>query len=134
MGFRLKSPGTRPPRGSVIVMNEKTLTEAITDGGIPWINFFNGRLLSGEDLSKEQNSNLEGRRRLGRAIGEGVANGLEVSIPKGVNTRETPYVVVEAGLAINRQGQTVWLENQTNVKLTRPVNAGSNVATELAFD
>ena len=115
-------------------MNEKRLTEAITEGGIPWINFFNGRLLSGEDLSKEQDSNLKGRRRLGLAIGEGVANGLEVSIPKGVNTRETPYVVVERGLAINRQGQTVWLENQTNVKLTRPVNAGGSVATDLAFD
>ena len=115
-------------------MNEKRLTEAITEGGIPWINFFNGRLLSGEDLSKEQNSNLEGRRRLGRAIGEGVAYGLEVSIPQGVNSRETPYVLVEAGLAINRQGQSLSLASQTKVKLTRPVNADSSVATDLAFD
>lgn len=115
--------------------NEKRLTETITEGGIPWINFFNGRLLSGEDLSKEQNSNLEGRRRLGRAIGEGVAYGLEVSAPKGdINTRETPYVVVEAGLAINNQGQTLRLENQTKVKLTRPLNADSNVATGFDFD
>ena len=97
-------------------MNEKRLTEAITEGGIPWINFFNGRLLSGEDLSKEQNSNLEGRRRLGRAIGEGVAYGLEVSIPQGVNSRETPYVLVEAGLAINRQGQSLSLASQTDRK------------------
>jgi hypothetical protein len=116
------------------MMNEKRLTEAITEGGIPWINFFNGRLLSGEDLSKEQNSNLEGRRRLGRAIGEGVAQGLEVSISKGVNTRETPYVLVEAGLAINRQGQTLWLESPTKVKLGRPVNAETGVVTEAAFD
>jgi hypothetical protein len=116
------------------MINEKRLTEAITEGGIPWINFFNGRLLSGEDLSKEQQSNLQGRRRLGFAIGEGVVEGLEVSSPKGVNTRDTPYVIVKAGLAINRQGQTLRLENQTNVKLTRPVNAEAEVATGGAFD
>lgn len=113
---------------------EKRLTEAITDGGIPWINFFNGRLLSGEDLSKEQNSNLEGRRRLGRAIGEGVVQGLEVKAADNINTRESPQVLIEPGLAINRQGQTLWLEYQTGVKLTRPLNAESNVATGFAFD
>lgn len=116
------------------MINEKRLTEPITEGGIPWINFFNGRLLSGEDLSKEQNSNLEGRRRLGRAIGEGVAYGLEVSILKDVNTRETPYVVVDQGLAINRQGQTMRLQSQTKVRLKRPVNADQNDAAEIAFD
>lgn len=116
------------------MINEKRLTEPITEGGIPWINFFNGRLLSGEDLSKEQNSNLEGRRRLGRAIGEGVAYGLEVSILKDVNTRETPYVVVDQGLAINRQGQTMRLQSPTKVRLKRPINADQNDAAEIAFD
>ncbi len=116
------------------MINEKRLTEAITEGGIPWINFFNGRLLSGEDLSKEQQSNLKGRRRLGVALGEGVAEGLEVSSPDGVNTRDTPFVIVEAGLAINRQGQTLKLEHQTNVKLTRPINAEAEVTTGGAFD
>lgn len=115
------------------MINETKLTETITEGGISWINFFNGRLLSGEDLSKEQSSNLEGRRRLGRATGEGVASGLEVSIPDNVNTRETPYVVVKAGLAINRQGQTLSLTAETNVKLTRPLNAGAAVVTGEAF-
>lgn len=115
------------------MINEKRLTEPITEGGIPWINFFNGRLLSGEDLSKEQNSNLEGRRRLGRAIGEGVAYGLEVSTLKGVDTRETPYVVVGRGLAINRLGQTLWLENPTKVRLKRTVN-GDQDEVSIAFD
>jgi hypothetical protein len=115
------------------MIDETRLTETVTKGGIPWINFFNGRLLSGEDLSKEQNSNLEGRRRLGRAIGEGVATGLEVSIPPNVNTRETPYVVVNAGLAINQQGQTLSLSAETNVKLTRPVNARATDTTAQTF-
>ena len=116
------------------MVNEKRLTETITEGGIPWINFFNGRLLSGEDLRAEQDSNLKGRRRLGLGIGEGVVQGLEVKLPNGgVNTRETPSVVVEAGLAINRQGQTLWLENQTNVKLTRPLNADLSAAGDVAF-
>lgn len=103
-------------------MNEKRLTEAVTKGGTEWINFFNGRLLSGEDLSKEQGSNLKERRKLGCAIGEGVSYGLEVSIPKGINTREEPAVLVEAGLAINRQGQTLSLQEQTRVKLARPLS------------
>lgn len=112
-------------------MNEKRLTEAVTEGGTEWINFFNGRLLSGEDLSREQNSNLEGRRKLGRAIGEGVSYGLEVSIPKGINTREEPAVLVEAGLAINRQGQTLSLQEQTRVNLARPLaNANANASAD----
>ena len=115
------------------MINETRLTETITKGGLSWINFFNGRLLSGEDLSKEQSSNFEGRRRLGRAIGEGVAAGLEVSIPENVNTRETPYVVVKAGLAINQQGQTLSLAGETNVKLTRPLNTAATVAGSETF-
>ncbi|HEY0006838.1 MAG TPA: hypothetical protein VGB17_18810 [Pyrinomonadaceae bacterium] len=115
-------------------MNEKRLTETITEDGISWINFFNGRLLSGEDLSREQDSNLEGRRRLGRAIGEGIAYGLEVSIAKGVNTRESPQVEVEAGLALNRQGQSLSLGSRTRVRLARPVNAESVDFSGSAFD
>jgi hypothetical protein len=107
--------------GAEVKMNEKRLTEAITEGGIQWINFFNGRLLSGEDLSKEQSSNFEGRRKLGRAIGEGIAYGLEVSVPKGIDTRREPSVLVEAGLALNRQGQTLSLQSQTRVRLARPL-------------
>src|SRR5204863_4069856 len=58
----------------------------------------------------------------------------EVSIPEGVNTRETPYVIVKAGLAINRQGQTLSLASETNVKLTRPVNADTSSPADVTFD
>ncbi len=56
-----------------------SLQQPILDGGIRSINFFNGRLLSARDLTREQSANREADRRLGQAIGEGIAYGLEVS-------------------------------------------------------
>ena len=54
-----------------------SLQQPILDGGIRSINFFNGRLLSARDLTREQSANREAERRLGRAIGEGIAYGYE---------------------------------------------------------
>jgi hypothetical protein len=102
-------------------MEAKQLTAAILDGGIRSINFFNGRLLSGEDLSQEQTAHRAGQRRLGQAIGEGIAFGLEVSETLGSSTKEVPVVTVTAGLAVNRQGETLALPTRTDVSLVRPV-------------
>ena len=43
------------------------------------VNFFNGRLLTGEDLTAEQQANRVAHSLLGQAAGAGVAYGLEVS-------------------------------------------------------
>lgn len=110
-------------------MSITNLQTAILNGGIYWNNFFNGRLLSGEDLSQEQADNLEGRRRLGRPIGDGVAFGLSTSETLG-SAASAPTVTVTAGLAINRQGQTLALNEDTDVSLVRPSNGnGSAVST-----
>jgi hypothetical protein len=94
------------------------LQQPILDGGIRSINFFNGRLLSARDLTREQSAYREADRRLGQAIGEGIAYGLEVS--KSLNSTEAaPAVTVEAGLAVNRTGQTLMLSGKTEVALVR---------------
>lgn len=100
-------------------MDAKQLTEAITDGGIFSTNFFNGRLLSGEDLTREQEANRAARLRLGQAVGAGVAYGLEVATPAGVDTRVAPSVRVEAGMALNARGETLVLNQPTLLSLVR---------------
>jgi hypothetical protein len=102
-------------------MDTKHLTEAILDGGIRSINFFNGRLLSGEDMSQEHAAHSAGRRRLGQAIGTGIAFGLEVSETLGRSTTAAPVVTVTAGLAINRRGETLVLPATVDVSLVHPV-------------
>ena len=42
------------------------LDQAITAGGVRSINFFNGRLLTGDALSREQEGISQARRRLGQ--------------------------------------------------------------------
>jgi len=59
-------------------MSTKQLAETITDGGIHLTNFFNGRLLTAEDLRAEQSANRQQHQQLGRAIGEGIITGLQV--------------------------------------------------------
>ena len=106
-------------------MDAKQLTEAITEDGIHSTNFFNGRLLSGEDLTREQQANRAARLRLGQAVGAGVAFGLEVAAPPGVDTRLQPSVQVEAGMALNARGETLVLNKPTLLSLVRLPGGGA---------
>lgn len=94
----------------------------LLDGGIRSVNFFNGRLLSGEDLSTEQEANREAQQRLGRAIGQGIITGLEVTMPPPGETDgytpPSPTVAVKRGMAINAFGQTLMLSDDIHVALT----------------
>jgi hypothetical protein len=100
------------------------LQQPVIDGGIRSINFFNGRMLTARDLTREQTANREATRRLGQAVGEGVAYGLELS-ESPASTTEAPVVAVAAGLAVNRQGQTLWLRDKTDVALVRKASAST---------
>jgi len=100
-----------------------SLQQPILDGGIRSINFFNGRLLSARDLTREQSANREADRRLGQAAGEGIAYGLEVS-KSLASTQQSPVVTVESGLAINRLGQTLMLSAKTEIALVRKATPG----------
>src|SRR5262245_19841353 len=99
------------------------LQQPLTDGGIRSVNFFNGRLLSGRDLTREQDARREADARLGRAIGDGVAYGLEVARDVARDTPSAPLLRVKAGLAVNRVGQTLRLATDASVALTRPFGA-----------
>jgi hypothetical protein len=96
-------------------MAVRQLSELIRDDDLKFIKFFNGRLLSGEDLSREQASHREARRRAGFAIGYGIAEGLEVTIRN--RSRQDAMVQVAKGLAINRHGHVVTLPESVDLAL-----------------
>jgi hypothetical protein len=99
------------------------LQQPLKDGGIRSVNFFNGRLLSGRDLSREQAARREADARLGLAIGDGVAFGLEAVRDIGLDKPAAPVLRIRAGLAVNRRGQTLYLPGDTSVALTRAFDA-----------
>ena len=105
------------PGGITEWIQATDLQQPVVDGGIRSVNFFNGRMLTARDLTREQAANREVDRRLGRAVGEGIAYGFEVS-KSPESTNESPVVSVEPGLAVNRQGQTLWLQDKTDVALS----------------
>ncbi len=107
----------------------KLLQQTILDGGIRAVNFFNGRLLTGEDLTREQTARREADRRFGIALGDGIAWGLEVQVAKD-QTHGTA-VTINAGLAINRNGQTLHLPSALDVLLSD--RSAPKVATTRSF-
>lgn len=80
----------------------------LLDQGIRAVNFFNGRLVTSGDLSRDQQARREGDARLGQANGSGVVCGLEVTMDGVASDRR---LAVKAGLAVNRAGQTLCLGN-----------------------
>ena len=99
------------------------LQQPLTDGGIRTVNFFNGRLLTSKDLSREQEARRLSDTRLGLALGEGVAFGLEVARDTSPKLPAGSFVRISAGLAVNRDGQTLRLTQDTTVALTRQFTA-----------
>jgi hypothetical protein len=95
------------------------LLSPILKDGLRSPNFFNGRLVSGEDLTTEHDATMERLARLGRAVGSGVAYGLWVKLGPSVDKTAPPVLTVEAGLAVNRCGQTVRLAVTASVTLVR---------------
>src|SRR5689334_22325009 len=104
-------------------MNRVDLLEPLLEGGITNTNFFNGRLLSAEDLRAEQKAGRQQRAQLGRAIGAGVVDGLWVE--RVATGGELAAVLrVSAGLALNSAGQSLTLPSDTEVALVRAPDAG----------
>jgi hypothetical protein len=92
-------------------MNAVQLDQFVRDDSLRRINFFNGRLLSAEDLTTEQSANRAQARHLGVAIGAGVSYGLEVARiePAPSSKIKDLQVEVKAGLAVNRHGEALYL-------------------------
>jgi hypothetical protein len=99
------------------------LQQPLKEGAIRSVNFFNGRLLTSKDLTREQQARREADWRTGLAIGDGVAFGLEVARDVTLDQPAAPVVRVKAGLAVNRKGQTLRLPADTSVALARRFDA-----------
>ncbi|WP_420125855.1 hypothetical protein [Longimicrobium sp.] len=91
------------------------LLQPVVEDGVRITNFFNGRLLTAEDLRREQDAVRDRHRGLAGAVGEGVVQGLEVSL----DTRElpAPTVRITAGLGFNRDGDPVALPRDVQLRL-----------------
>lgn len=102
-----------------VQLNSPVLTDGILN-----TNFFNGRVLAAEDLTALQTASAQQRRQLGRAIGDGVACGLEVTL--GTSTDPTVTVLhVTAGLAFDRKGDAVALSTDVDVAITTTLQVQS---------
>lgn len=102
-----------------------------TDDGIRTVNFFNGRLLTGRDLSREQQARREADSRMGQAIGDGVGEGLMVSHLGKVAPGGRPAAAIAPGFAVNRLGQVLRLS--APVKLALATVVAPTPATRLCL-
>ncbi len=116
-------------------MSATQLDTPFLDGGVRSTNFFNGRILSREDLQREQDAERAIHLRLGRATGDGIVSGFEVEATAlGGSSVTAPAVTVHPGLAVNRQGQTIALDRDVDVSLLAPSASGSAAAPTSSLD
>ena len=102
-------------------MSVNKLLDPILQQGIRHTNFFEGRLLTGEDLRNQQQANREHDRLLGRSIGSGIVEGLELELLQDGLDGSVPTVRIKKGLAINRTGEIIGLpENDITLALAEP--------------
>lgn len=99
-------------------MSTQTIDQPFVAGNaLRSVNFFNGRLLTGDDLSREQATQETRLHRVGRAVGSGVATGFEVVEALASSTHSRPVVTVSAGLALSRSGIALELPATVDVSL-----------------
>jgi hypothetical protein len=98
-------------------MAATTLGTPLADEAIRDINFFNGRLLTGADLQREQAARQLADRRVGAASGPGIAWGLEVSALAGLPPGR---VKVTRGLGVAPSGLVLHLATDPTVQLVAP--------------
>jgi hypothetical protein len=107
-------------------MTTQTLDQPyVASTALRTVNFFNGRLLTGDDLSREQATQEALRRRLGRATGEGIAFGFEVEEQHALSSKQKPVVTVSGGLAVTRSGIALQLDADLDVALYRDTATAS---------
>jgi hypothetical protein len=98
------------------------LLQPLLAGGIQRNHFFNGRLLSAEDLRAEQDASRAQARGLARGLGPGVAQGLEVAIR---SRSPVPTLRVEAGIGFNGLGDPVRLAEPCELRLVPPATTAA---------
>lgn len=109
----------------------KALNTPIVKGGLERIPFFNGRVLTAEDLQTEQDANETERKRLGRALGTGVLEGL--FIDRGSGDPPTT-VTVESGRALAPSGRVVELPSDIKLSILSEIDRAETAGTKGQFD
>jgi hypothetical protein len=112
-------------------MSRVELLEPVFQDGIQNTNFFNGRLLSAEDLRTEQRAARAQRAQLAEAVGAGVVRGLRVAragVGSPPGSTASAVVTVSAGLAFNGSGQALELRADTEVALVREADTAATGA------
>ncbi|MCK6546766.1 hypothetical protein L6R52_13025 [Myxococcota bacterium] len=104
----------------------KLLDEAVLVDPITHVNFFNGRLLTAEDLRTERRALARKARRLGRAVGGGVVEGLWVEPVAAGGTA----VRISAGLAISPEGDVIELPSAVDLTLAKREERRPNGAAD----
>ncbi|HEY2900421.1 MAG TPA: hypothetical protein VGL59_07595, partial [Polyangia bacterium] len=108
-------------------MSATALDTPFLDGGLRSTNYFNGRILSREDLQRDRDAGRAIDQRLGLALGHGIVSGFEVEAKAiGGSSIQQPVVTVRAGLAVNRSGQTVALDRDVDVALLQPTGTATS--------
>jgi len=109
--------------------------QPVVSGGIESPVFFNGRLLTGEDLTREQMANETARRRLGQLAGTGVSCGFRVSdvtaaaAPPAV---AQPVLHITGGRTVNGDGCLLELAAPIDLALTRDTTSESGAGATFA--
>ena len=111
----------------------KALHDPILDDGIAFTAYFNGRLLSSEDLARDQRAHRDARRRLGQAVGDGVAIGLEVFEASGQTSASSPVITVQPGVAVNRKGHALSLAHAVDLRLVRGKTTSTDASVVTSF-
>lgn len=90
-------------------MNEKPLER---------LNYYNGQRLEASDLKTEQDYHIRTRRWLNKSLySAGIARGLEVRIITEGPKKDTPYVSVSPGLALDNEGREIILLEEETVEV-----------------
>lgn len=110
------------------------LQQPVGEGGIESVNFFNGRLLTGGDMSREQVARRRGDARLAEAMGDGIAFGLEVGAHPPDKKDPVVSLAIQPGLAINRDGLGLRLAQPERVHLSRVDSTSFAAARPCTFD
>jgi hypothetical protein len=90
------------------------LDTPVLDNGLRYVNFFNGRQLSAEDLERERDATRRHQQRLGVGVGSAIIDGLHV-IP--LEQKDAPRLRIARGSAVNRQGQVLSLPQDVEIEL-----------------
>lgn len=101
------------PLGNPLAASRPMEKIADIDSRLTRTHYFDGRLLTAEDLERDQIYLDERLREAGKVLGEGVASGLELSFD-----RYSGVLTLEAGYGVTRHGRILQLDEQLTVNVT----------------